>query len=126
MSEKTSAKYRCGYCGKEWGQNEKSCSNCGSTRRVTPLFAEGKITLRTGVKWKLRDQSGKVDRVFKSVSKLSDNGKEAREYYDVDMKGNHYSHIVNEQDENGNWVERHTEDESLTEHNKKNQSKKKA
>lgn len=59
---------------------------------------------------------------FKSVSETSSDGKEVREYYKVDRKGNWYFQVVEEQDENGNWIEKHREDESLTEHTKKKQS----
>ena len=126
MREKPETIYRCGDCGKEWGQNDKICSNCGSTRKCSPVFAEGTIKLRTGLRGKIQNQNqlGKAAREFKSVSKLSNYGKEAREYYDVDREHNRYVHNVEEQDENGNWVQKHHEDETLTEHNKKKQSKK--
>ena len=114
-------KYRCGDCNKEWSSNVERCSNCGSTRKCAPVYAEGKIGFREGILLKSRDVEGKrrPDWEYKSVSKVSGEGKEARECWCADRKGNRWVHTVEEQDENGNWVVKHRDDESLTEHNKK-------
>ena len=80
---------------------------------------------REGVRIKVKDaKSGKIIRKYKYQEKISDSGKEAKEAYDVDIAQNKYSHYVDEQGTNGNWKRKHNENEPLTTHNKKKQSKK--
>lgn len=94
--------YRCGGCNKEWVQNDKSCSNCGSTRRVEPVFAEGKISFRSGFMLESHNLlSGKIDRKIFSRSKQSgETHREAKEYRDIDIEHNKYFEKVEELDEN--------------------------
>lgn len=121
MSEKRKVVYRCGDCGKEWNKDEKSCSNCGSTRKCAPVFAEGKISVRSGLLLETHNLlSGKIDRKVFSRSKLSgETHMEAREYRDIDIAHNKYFEHVEELDENGNWQEMWHRDETLESHNER-------
>jgi hypothetical protein len=46
-------------------------------------------------------------------------GKEAKNTMIFDFEKNHYKHSVKKQDINGDWKETHSDDEPLSEHNKK-------
>jgi uncharacterized OB-fold protein len=110
----TEEKYRCGDCGKELTANEKLCSNCGSSRRVTPVFAYGTITVRTQLGLKVKEQATrKIDKKFTARRKLSEHGKEAKEELTIDIAGNRKIHHVEEQGENGQWITVHDEDVPL-------------
>lgn len=71
------------------------------------------FTLRSGIKGKVKDKSGKTKRKFLSRQKISNHGKEAREDLDIDIAGNRKRHHVEEQDEKGDWKTVHHEDEPL-------------
>jgi hypothetical protein len=99
----------------------KRCRRNGEKKVVDK---SGKV--REGVKIEVKDDdSGKVTRKYLYREKISGLGKEAKEVRNIDISQNRYFQNVEEQDENGDWKQKHHEDESLTEHNKKKQSKKK-
>jgi hypothetical protein len=121
LTEEPQKKYRCGDCNKEWTETESVCSNCGSTRKCSPVSAEGTIAVRSGILLKCRDSKGKQrpDWRYKSASTVSFDGKEVRECYCADKNRNWWSQTVKVQDKNGDWKVTHQEDEPLNKHCKK-------
>jgi hypothetical protein len=100
-------------CGKELAPDEKPCSNCGSVKRTTHIFAFATVKTHTSLKGKVRNQIGKTKSKFYVRSKVSKHGKEAREELSIDIAENRKFHHVEEQDKNDHWTTVHHEDESL-------------
>ena len=102
----------CGKCGKALLPQEDACSRCGSFSTLEPL------TIRI-------DENGKFEaRVkFKSRSKISKHGKEAKEHLRIDTTGNRKIHHVVEKDSDGNWQTVHDENVPLQKKKKKRLNK---
>jgi hypothetical protein len=98
------------------GRVVKTFSPC-EHKNIVVTVSNG-ITLREGIKGKVKDKSGKTKRKFLSRQKISKRGKEARENLDIDIAGNRKRHHVEEQDEKGDWRTVHHEDEPLKKSNK--------
>lgn len=128
MTEEPQKKYRCGDCGTEWkNEKEKTCSNCGGTRRCTPVFVDLTVAIRSGLLLETHNnQTGEIERKVYSRSKQSgETRKEAREYRDIDIEHNRYAEHIDEQDEKGIWREKCDVHETLDEHNLRKQEKNK-
>jgi hypothetical protein len=106
-------KYYCGDCGKELTVDEKPCSRCGSTKRKIHVSLSDSMIGRDSLKGKVRDQTGKIKSKFYARSKISKQGKEAKETLRIDIAGNRKLHHVEEQQKNGCWTVVHHEDEPL-------------
>jgi hypothetical protein len=115
---------KCGKCSEELKPQDTLCPKCGSGDRN--VFVTDECKAHDGVKLKVKDKEGKTSRISVFRNKVSNHGKEAKEEYTVDITQNKYIQHVEEQDEKGNWKTVHTEDEPLTEHNKKKQNKDKS
>jgi hypothetical protein len=107
------SEYFCGNCGKELAVDEIPCSSCGSTKRNIHVFISETLAMRDSLKGEVRDQKGKTKSKFYVRSKVSKQGKEAKEELTIDIAGNRKYHHVEEQDKNGHWTTVHHEDEPL-------------
>lgn len=114
---------KCGKCGEELKPQDISCPKCGSGDRSVSVTDE--VKAHDCVKGEVKEKDGKTSRKFVFREKISNHGKEATEEINVDIAQNRYFQHVEEQDETGNWKQKHHEDEPLTEHNKKKQNKSK-
>lgn len=94
----------CGKCRKPLLPQEDACSRCGSFSILEPMT--GRI-----------DKHGKFEAKIKFISrsKISKNGKEAKEH--LRITGNRKIHQVVEKDSNGDWQTVH--DENVLQQKKK-------
>lgn len=77
------------------------------------MLVEEGLSLRIGIRGKVREKSGHIISKFLKREKLSNKGKEAREELHINIKDNKKYHHVEEKDETGNWQVVHHEDEPL-------------
>jgi hypothetical protein len=115
---KLTKKFGCCDCNTEFDTKPDKCPKCGSTNiKKTRYFEVFRI--------QVREESGKKP-VSETVTKqrLGRNGKQARVTIAVDRNKKTYTQNVEQQDENGNWKSIHQENESIEEHNKKKQKRK--
>lgn len=113
MNSLVERKYYCGDCGKELTSDEKPCSDCGSVKRNIFVLAIENLKVRDSVKGIVKDKIGKITIKFYVRNKTSKHGKEAKEELRIDIAGDWKFHHVEEQDENGQWVTVHHQNEPL-------------
>jgi len=91
----------------------KCCPKCGSKRKKINVIVEEVLTVRTELRGKVKEKSGKVVSKFLKRQKLSKHGKEANEELHINIRENRKFHHVEEKDQNGSWKTVHHEDEPL-------------
>ena len=91
----------------------KCCPKCGSNRKNINVVIGEALTVRTELRGKVKEKSGKVASKFLERQKLSRHGKEAKEQLSIDIRGNRKFHHVEERDEKCNWTVVHHEDKPL-------------
>lgn len=106
-------KYYCGDCGKELAIDEIPCSKCGSTKRNVHVFISESLKMRDSLKAEVKDKEGKIKSKTYVRSKVSRQGKEAKEELTIDKVKNRKIHHVEEQGENGQWKTVHDENVPL-------------
>jgi hypothetical protein len=100
------------------------CPKCGSGDRLIIVEDTIHVHEMIGVKEKVKGYH-KFQRSSRSGEKVGKNGKIARETRTIDKKTGRYYHRIEVQNEKGEWVTTHEEDEPLEEH-RQNRPKKKS
>jgi len=88
------------------------CPRCGSGDRHVTFEDSAKALEMIGVKEKVKGYH-KFKRYLRSGEKVSGHGKIARETLIIDKEAKRKYHVVEEQNEKGEWVLKHKEDEPL-------------
>ena len=103
---------RCLKCGTPLRPEIEKCPKCGSRDRRITLTGSVKVLGTVGVKQKVKGFH-RFKKYQRQGEKISKSGKLARETLIIDKETKRKRHIVEEQDEKGEWVVVHDEDEPL-------------
>jgi hypothetical protein len=93
---------------------EYECDNCHKKTGAAGISLIAAIP-SPSIRGKVRDEEGKTQSKFFVRSKVSKQGREAKEELTIDIAGNRKLHHVEEQDKSGRWSTVHHEDELLKE-----------
>ena len=102
----------CLKCGTPLRPEMEKCPKCGSRDRHITLTDSVKALEMIGVKQKAKDYR-RFKKYLKQGEKISKSGKLARETLTIDKETRRKRHLVEEQNEKGEWVVVHDEDEPL-------------
>ena len=121
MSEEQTKDFVCLDCSTQLETKLDKCPKCdGANIRKIDVRINAVAQIRSGVKAKVREEIGKKPiREYGSRQQLGKNGKEARVTIAIDREKDTYVQNVDQQDEKGNWIRVHHEDESLKLHGRK-------
>jgi predicted nucleic acid-binding Zn-ribbon protein len=114
---------KCLKCGEAFEPQLDKCPKCGSGDRLVTVEDSCHASDMIGVKEKAKGYH-RFKRSSKSGEKVGKNGKIARETRIIDKKTRRYYHRIEVQNEKGEWVTTHEEDEPLEEHGQNQQKKK--
>lgn len=103
---------KCLRCGTPLRPEMKKCPKCGSRDRHITLTETVRALEMIGVKQKTKGYH-KFKKYHKQGEKISGSGKLARETLIIDKEKKRKRHFVEEQNEKGEWVVVHDEDEPL-------------
>lgn len=90
----------------------KKCPKCGSRDRHITITDSAKALVMFGVKQKVKDYR-RFKKYHKQGEKISKSGKLARETLIIDKETKRKRHLVEEQNEKGEWLVVHDEDKPL-------------
>jgi len=90
----------------------EKCPKCESRDRHITLTESVKPLEMLGVKQKAQGYK-RFKKLIRQGEKISKTGKVARETLIIDKEARRKRHIVEEQNENGEWIKVHEEDEPL-------------
>lgn len=104
-------------CGVTFDQSLRLCPKCNSKNIKNTLTLTEEIKVHEGTKRK--EGRGENSKESLDETKIGGDGIEVKQSRVIDRVNHRYAHSVSKQNENGEWVEFHHEDETLSEHNKK-------
>jgi len=102
----------CLKCGTPLKPEMEKCPKCGSRDRHITVTDSAKALEMWGVKQRAKGYH-RFKKYQKQGEKISKSGKLARETLIIDKETKRKKHIVEEQNEKGEWVVVHEEDEPL-------------
>lgn len=118
--------HQCLDCKTTFPRKDSVCPNCGSQNFQDLLLVVNiQPKLRSGIKVKVGDKKTGITYMQISREEKGRDGKEAKNTMIFDFEKDHYKHSVKKQDASGAWIETHSDDEPLSEHNKKAMQKSK-
>ncbi|MEM3660916.1 MAG: zinc ribbon domain-containing protein [Thermoproteota archaeon] len=100
---------KCPKCGEPLKPKMEKCPKCGSGDRYVIVTDSGKGLEMVGVKQKA-EGNHRFKKYSKHGEKMSKTGKPARETLIIDKEAKRKYHLVEEQNEKGEWVIVHKED----------------
>jgi hypothetical protein len=110
--------HQCLECKTTFSRDINSCPNCGSHHFCDFLAINDKpLEICEGSKRK--EGKGKGSKEFLDERRISRDGIEVKQSRVIDKVNNRYIQSVKKQNEKGEWIEYHREDEPLSEHHKK-------
>jgi ribosomal protein L44E len=114
---------RCLGCGEPLEPEMEKCPKCGSGDRH--IVAEDGVIGHEMVDIKEKPEgSHKFTKHSVYGEKVGKDGEIARETRIIDRKTGRYYHLIEKQDEKGEWVTKHEENEPLEQHRPKNREAK--
>lgn len=102
----------CLRCGEPLKPESGKCPKCGSRDRHITVTDSVRALEMFGVKQKAEDYH-RFKKYHKQGKKISKSGKLAKETLIIDKETKRKRHVVEEQNEKGEWVVVHDEDEPL-------------
>jgi hypothetical protein len=109
---------KCLKCGEPLEPQMDKCPKCGSGDRLVIVQDSIHAHEMVGIKEKAEGYR-KFKRLSRSGEKVSKHGKIARETLTIDKEAKRIYHLVKEQNEKGEWVIVHKENEPFEKHNKR-------